>query len=272
MGCCSWGQEGRMKIKSLLLACACLVYLCTGCDDSSGNIVSTITETTEKAESSEKDTISAVTEALEKAESLDADSINENTSAYFPYQGDVTMRYGAAFDGGVGGEVDLKLEERMKSENGMLYRISYDNVRITDNGADMGSEIAFYEQGRELGYFWITEDKIYFFEEISEEETADLCQNGKLPELSMIVLQNAPLEETNKGEKAWHEYIIKKENRVRFGLYNDMVETGFWRSIIWEKGNGILVFRQGYGAGRDVVELYCKDWVEYDATGRYGFD
>lgn len=262
-----------MKIKSLLvLGCVFLVCLCTGCDNSSEDIVSTITETTEIAESSDKDTVPATTEAVEKPEIADADSVNENTAAYFPYQGDVTMRYGAEFEGGIGGEVDLKLEEVIKSENGRLYQLSYDNVMITDNDAGIQREIAFYEQGRELGYFWVAEDKIYFFEEIEEEETDDLCQNGKLPELSMVVLQNAPLEETNKGEKAWHEYIKIKDNRVRFGVYDDTVETGFWRSIIWEKGNGILVFRQGYGAGRDMIELYCKDGIEYDSSGRYGFD
>ena len=99
----------------------------------------------------------------------------------------------------------LKLEEVIKSENGRLYQLSYDNVMITDNDAGIQREIAFYEQGRELGYFWVAEDKIYFFEEIEEEEIDDLCQNGKLPELLMVVLQNAPLEETNKGEKAWQK-------------------------------------------------------------------
>lgn len=275
-----------MKIKSLLvLECICLVYLCTGCDNFSGDLVSTITEKaessekdlvstiTEKAESFEKDLVPATTEVTETTESSDADSVNENIAAYFPYQGDVTMRYGAEFEGGIGGEVDLKLEELIKSENGRLYQISYDNVIITDDDEGIArEEIEFYEQGRDLGYFWVAEDKIYFFEEISEEEIDDLCQNRELPELSMVVLQNAPLEETNKGEKAWHEYIKIKDNRVRFGGYNDMVETGFWRSIIWEKENGILVFRQGYGAGRGMIELYCKDVIEYDSNGWYGFE
>lgn len=230
-----------MKIKSLLIfECVILVCLCIGCDNSSKDIAPVITQTIE--------------------------------NAYFPYQGDVVMRYGAKFDEGVSGEVDLKLDELAKNENGILYRMSYNNVLITDNGIDRYREIGFYEQGRDLGYFWIVQDKVYFFEEISKEEINDLCQSGSLPELSTAVAQNDLQEETNKGEKAQHEYIEIKDGRLRFGLYNDMVETGFWRSIIWEKGNGLLVFRQGKGAGRDLIELYCKDKIEYDPSGKYGFD
>lgn len=183
---------------------------------------------------------------------------------FFPYRRDVTIKCGAKFEY-IEGEAALKLSQLESTQQGLLYQISYGDLIVLDS--DMEA-IAGYEYSKELGYLWITEDKIYFFTEYSEGVRTDLCQSGILPEGASVICQDKPVDETNKDKKGSHEYIKVKDDRVCYGSYNDLVETGFWRSFIWERGRGILVYKEGYGAGRERIELYQ---IEYDPYGKYGF-
>ena len=111
---------------------------------------------------------------------------------------------------------------------------------------------------RTLGYLYITNEKIYKFNEF--EESIDALVNNKIPEDAYIVCQKEEMKDAlDKNEKGWHQYIEIKGDTIEYHSYNNQVESGYFETIIWKKDVGISYYQSGYGAGREGIELEIAD-------------
>lgn len=153
-------------------------------------------------------------------------------------------------------KVELFINEVLRFKNGILYelKIAYDE--------DFSGRI-YYDWDRfHLGYFYIQKDKILLLRE------PDILNKIKTEEdiilYSTVVCQNEELKDALKEEeKGFHQYILINGNKKEYHSYNNLVETGFYETFIWEKGVGLVSYRSGFGAEKDGIELHKADDTKY---------
>ncbi len=149
-------------------------------------------------------------------------------------------------------EIEVLVTEVLSYENGIMYelKIDYDedfNGRHYDGWDRL-----------HLGYFYVQKDKIYLIQDQNEFENikieADIINNG------VVVCQEEEKKDILKeDESGWHEYIVVNDNRREYHSYNSLTETGFYKTIIWEEGKGLVEYKCGFGAEKDDIELSLKD-------------
>ncbi len=113
----------------------------------------------------------------------------------------------------------------------------------------------------DLGYFYVTPDKIYRLDTtftvsaLTAEQTGEVvCHNQPQPD---------PLPGTDEG---WHASVTVAHSRSMYHGYNNQVDTGFSEQFTWLEGTGLVYYRSQYGADRDVIELSLDGCAEPDAV------
>lgn len=106
-----------------------------------------------------------------------------------------------------------------------------------------------------LGYFYVQEDKIYRYK--AEEKIVKQLQLDEdsvpLPE---IVCQSEEVkDELREDEKGWHVYIEVNGDYSVYHSYSNLVETGYYETFYWKKGEGLIGYKSGWGAGKDSIAL-----------------
>jgi len=146
------------------------------------------------------------------------------------------------FDDIVEKDVKLNINEVAKLEDGIVYELRIDGIMEVP------------EERLSLGYFYVQKDKIYKIEP-TEGNLRKIKDNGQLPEDSVIVCQDGEINDELGEERGLHRYLEVKGDVRKYHSYNDLVESGYFETIIWEKEKGMISYRSGFGAGRDLVEL-----------------
>lgn len=146
-------------------------------------------------------------------------------------------------------EAELKVTRVKRAAQGILYRF------------EICCEGEFYhgEDSFEIGYFYVNKDKII---RLTEEEAALKCTSEEdfLQEGTIVCQESDKPDALEPEEKGWHEYIVTEQERCEYHGWNSLVETGFYETFIWERGKGLVSYRQGYGAGRDHIEIHLLTW------------
>ena len=115
-----------------------------------------------------------------------------------------------------------------------------------------------YFYGRDrffLGYFYVSEDKIYRIDENKMEEV-NIKNEEDFIARGTVVCQEMGKEDSLKEEKGWHEEIMVEGTVCTYRSYNDLTETGYYERFVWEKGKGLIEYKSGFGAERDRIYLW----------------
>ena len=87
--------------------------------------------------------------------------------------------------------------------------------------------------------------------EITSEE--DILSRGK------IVCQDEELKDSlDENQKGEHEYMLLDKNQRQYHSYNNLVESGFYETFVWEQNMGLVSYRSGFGAEKDAIEIYLE--------------
>lgn len=178
------------------------------------------------------------------------DIFPKDSSFFFPNEG--IWEYHAGFTE-VSEASDEKIELYVVAvctiENDVVYELIIEtNQEIQDR----------YGERLNLGYFFVTEDKIYLIrEEIPQWET---LTKETLVSIGTLVCQDEEKKDVLASEEpGWHEYIEADGNIRKYCGYNSLTETGYYEQFVWEKGKGLMKYKSGYGAEADGIELSLAD-------------
>ena len=188
-----------------------------------------------------------------KTEDAETDYINEDNkpqSNTFFFKNNITeATYSGTFAFGEDVQtldVKLSVEQVAQLKDGAVYELElepFDGVG---------------EERLNLGYFYVQKNIIYKFS-ASQESLESLKSSDKLPEDSVIVCQEKELKDNlGEDESGFHNYIEVDGNKRVYHSYNDMTGTGYFESFTWEKNNGLVSYRSGFGAENDLIELQVK--------------
>ncbi len=175
----------------------------------------------------------------------------DQTSFFFDY-GTETVAFEAEFASTPFGEyeqVQIQVEQVEQWENGILYTMMIESDTEDDSRY-------FYDRDRFfLGYFYVSEDKIYRIDENKMEEV-NIKNEEDFIARGTVVCQEMGKEDSLKEEKGWHEEIMVEGTVCTYRSYNDLTETGYYERFVWEKGKGLIEYKSGFGAERDRIYLW----------------
>lgn len=151
------------------------------------------------------------------------------------------------------------------------YKYDYNGPKQISNTAANSfffndHKIEFIYKGNFLFDDTITENAKLYVSEIAE------LKDGKLYHLKIESITGVPdnrldlgffyvkqdeatKDALGKDNKGWHQYIAANGNKREYHSYNNLVETGFYESFVWEKNRGLIKYRSGFGAERDSIDL-----------------
>lgn len=149
-------------------------------------------------------------------------------------------------------EIILSVNEVLRLEQGVLYE-----MMIQYNGNFPGR--VYYDWDRfHLGYFYVQEDLIILLRgnnilnQITSEE--DIFAKGD------IVCQDVELKDSlSDDQKGEHKYITIDDKQCKYQSYNNHIESGFYETFVWEENIGLVMYRSGFGAEKDGIELYLEN-------------
>ena len=173
------------------------------------------------------------------------------TSFFFDY-GTETAAFEAEFASTPFGEyeqVKIQVEQVEQWENGILYTMMIESDTKDDSRYLYGRDRFF------LGYFYVSEDKIYRIDENKMEEV-NIKNEEDFIARGTVVCQEMGKEDSLKEEKGWHEEIMVEGTVCTYRSYNDLTETGYYERFVWEKGKGLIEYKSGFGAERDRIYLW----------------
>lgn len=143
-------------------------------------------------------------------------------------------------------EIVLSVTKVQFFEEGDLYEL------VIDSGENAKDRFGIDRSC--LGFFFVQDDNIYLIDkETAKSETLtkdEIISKGKL-----VCSQTGNEDCLEEDETGWHEYIIADGNIREYHGYNNLTETGYYESLIWEYGKGLVGYRSGYGAEADAVNL-----------------
>lgn len=175
----------------------------------------------------------------------------DQTSFFFDY-GTETVAFEAEFASTPFGEyeqVQIQVEQVEQWENGILYTMMIESDTEDDSRY-------FYDRDRFfLGYFYVSEDKIYRIDE-NKMEKINIKNEEDFIARGTVVCQEMGKEDSLKEEKGWHEEIMVEGTVCTYRSYNDLTETGYYERFVWEKGKGLIEYKSGFGAERDRIYLW----------------
>ncbi len=140
-------------------------------------------------------------------------------------------------------DVSIQIEKMIELKSGIIYKLKIQPIRGVS------------EERLLLGLFYIQKDKIYKIEP-TEENIEIIRKENKIPTESNIVCQEGEIKDNLKQEqKGYHQYLLVKEDLREYHSYNNMVESGYFETFIWERNIGLKYYKSGYGAEFSLVEL-----------------
>lgn len=169
---------------------------------------------------------------------------------FFFDHGTEMVEFEAEFAGTPFGEYEqakIQVEQVAQGENGILYTLMIESDAEAAGRYSYGGDRFF------LGYFYVTEDKIYRMDEAEME--VDIKNEEEFPAKGTVVCQETGKEDSLKAEKGWHEMITVDGTVCTYRSYNDLTETGYYESFVWEKGKGLIEYKSGLGAEKDRIYL-----------------
>lgn len=175
----------------------------------------------------------------------------DQTSFFFDY-GTETVAFEAEFASTPFGEyeqVQIQVEQVEQWGNGILYTMMIESDTEDDSRYFYGRDRFF------LGYFYVSEDKIYRIDENKMEEV-NIKNEEDFIARGTVVCQEMGKEDSLKEEKGWHEEIMVEGTVCTYRSYNDLTETGYYERFVWEKGKGLIEYKSGFGAERDRIYLW----------------
>ncbi|MDL2302528.1 hypothetical protein LJC58_09270 [Lachnospiraceae bacterium OttesenSCG-928-D06] len=131
---------------------------------------------------------------------------------------------------------------------GVLYKLQLSKLDVTDPFDQL------LDQQTELGYFWVTNGKIYRYpyrDGVDEtiDDVVELIQKDMnlFWERCYIVCDEEGTDDAvMDGE--WHQFIEKDDNKRIFRYYSDYTSgTRYYEEIVWEKEKGIVYYKSGRG-------------------------
>ncbi len=93
--------------------------------------------------------------------------------------------------------------------------------------------------------FFVEKQKIYYLE-------SDVKKNKEMDLKDMQLVYQK--EDLKRGGETNYSISYSKD-RTEFVLYNDKVETGYYKRIEWGKNRNIISYETGYGAGKDIFKI-----------------
>lgn len=234
----------RMMIKGV--CCFWLLGIVFGAYELYGQEVS---ETQEAQETQEMTAANRITSRVKREASIEGKTDSTYSNPFFFPDGAGSYVYQPEFllfdeNGGQISydEAELKVARVKRAAQGILYR-----YEICCEGEFYHGEDSF-----EIGYFYVNRDKII---RLTEEEAAlkRTSEEDFLQEGTIVCQESDKPDALEAEEKGWHEYIVIEQDRCEYHSWNSLVETGFYETFIWERGKGLVSYRQGYGAGRDYI-------------------
>lgn len=140
-------------------------------------------------------------------------------------------------------DVKLQISNIGNMKYGIVYELKIEPVE------DIPAE------RQSLGYFYVQDERIYKIQP-SPENLEMLKSGAGIPEDSVIVCQDEATEDSLGEDKpGWHHYLAVDGNRREYHAYNNQVSTGYFEMMIWERDKGLVYYRSGYGAERELVEI-----------------
>ena len=141
---------------------------------------------------------------------------------------------------------DVQLHYRKVTDDVNLYKLSLDQI---DGVPD---DRLF------LGYFYVTSNQIYRVNDYDLDE-GNFAFLDDLSESSVIVCSDKDIgNQMAPEEKGWHQSISVVDGKSEYHSYNNQTESGFYETFVWEKGKGLVVYRSGFGAERDSIDIEQK--------------
>lgn len=175
--------------------------------------------------------------------------INYILNPFFFPQGTKELRYKCEYEAVESFEVvevACEIKNLGNYENGNIYKVSFSDLPVVIEES-IRDRISFE-------YFYVEENKIYKMQEEGSELHMLTTQIRELPS-SILVCNDTAIDDPILTEKGWH-YSIHAEDDIRlYNLYTDVVETGYYESMVWEEGKGMISFLSGYGSMRRHIEL-----------------
>lgn len=158
------------------------------------------------------------------------------------------ISFSAKFSFGEGYETKntILISNKVKElENGIIYELL---LNKNEEFQIKRFPIFLYIQSEKAYRIWADS------EQISQMETeADIIKN------SVIVYQEQALnDELAKEEQGIHHYILIDEDIIESHYYqlNDYANVvGYYETFHWERGKGLSLYRSGFGAEADLLEL-----------------
>ena len=98
-----------------------------------------------------------------------------------------------------------------------------------------------------IGTFYVTEDKIYALFNHDEVPTKEDFLSG-----GVVVCDSNDSDEIIDG---YEMKIVNEGDTCTFSMWNTLVESGYYCSMVWTKNKGLTSYRSGFGAERDPIEL-----------------
>lgn len=153
--------------------------------------------------------------------------------------------------------------------DGNLYRAGYSRLDFDQEALMKGSKTRFGEL--ELT-FWVTEDKIYLIDNLSDEDKKVLLENGTLPDGAALVCSIKDMPDSlEKGEAGEHQSIeTNSMGYVQYRRYNvpfTNFEPRYLLTMVWKKGEGLIGYQnKRTPAGAECIQVWNPAYMERDVT------
>ena len=171
----------------------------------------------------------------------------DNNSFFFPNAGShvYNARF-SEFSERSDQEIELQVTKTGNIENNVVYHLTWN--------ADQQIQDRYGTDRMDLGYFFVTEDKIYLIhEDILSEEA--LTKEEMISMGTLVCREEEEKDALAPEEPGWHERIEADGNIRKYYGYNTLTETGYYEQFVWEKGIGLIKYKSGYGAEADDMEV-----------------
>lgn len=190
-------------------------------------------------------------ESEQSTEDVEEETDIASSTPYFFQETDCEYTYDVTHlidDAGeeVNDEVPVKVEKLASYDGGNVYRLMIQHEDFEDDH--------FYDANarKNIGTFYVTTDKIYVLmyrdDAPSEEEFLSdgivVCSEEDSSEL--LEAENEQLEIKHDGDVC------------TCSMWSTVGESGFYYTYEWTKGKGLTLFRSGYGAEGEPIDISLK--------------
>ncbi|SKB58709.1 hypothetical protein SAMN06296386_102316 [Lachnospiraceae bacterium] len=233
----------------IMLVCLAMITL-TGCADIMAHMEESDAESDETVFSTEVESEEAEeAEETEGSESpVEDDKEPEVKNPYFFQNGNAEYKYAVKhlidMDNQEGlSEVPVKVEKCESYNDGDVY-----SIRILYDKFD-GNAVYDPETRMNVGTFYVTKDKIYLLmyrDDIPSED--EFLKDG------IVVYSETDSSEILESENEQVE-IEHDGDICTCRMWSTVGESGFYYTYEWTKGKGLTLFRSGYGAEGEPIEI-----------------